>query len=600
MAGASPILTVPVDDAAFKRFLDTFKKYQATLKEQPEMWKSMAGGVDGVAVAAAVMTEEVIRQTEATKKLTTEEEKREKLAQDAARRRKKDEDEQDRREKKAHDARKRQIDQVREYGRTVSNTVSGFGKWAAGGGGVMGVAGAASEGALGLAGLGAVGAALAGPLAALAAGVGATYLANSSLANSYRSAKGYGTSMGKLQGYQNQLQYDFDVEGAFGKMAAMQNDPTALSTFGMMGINPKGKDTADLVKEAALSARRMWIADQKNPMLAKAHGYGNVFSIPELNTLSANSPAELAKKFAAGDIFAKKNGLTDDQGKEAQKLMVAMGNLTDKIKNGLIAELIKLDPVLERVTNDFSKLADIIEPLLGKDIVAPGADDWQSSWDKFYADGGWSNYFFGSGKKGGAGARSGGGTGSGPGVASGSAKGVLFPNSLGVPYAGGWPSSGGGTGAGAGNGSLADQNNNPGNIRSASGVFRKFATPEAGWAAMRRQLLIDYDRYGQHSIRSIINDPGHGWSNEWAKGNTHESTANYISSVARQLGVGADDELNLHDMKMLQRLATAMNHVERGTGSGSRKAKSHRSQVHVKVSNQTGANVATTVHSAAG
>src|SRR3954466_13528494 len=109
MAGASPILTVPVDDAAFKRFIDTFKKYQATLKEQPEMWKSMAGGVDGVAVAAAGMTEEIIRQTEETKKLATEEEKREKVAQDAARRRKKDDDEQDRREKKAHDARKKQI-----------------------------------------------------------------------------------------------------------------------------------------------------------------------------------------------------------------------------------------------------------------------------------------------------------------------------------------------------------------------------------------------------------------------------------------------------------------------------------------------------------
>jgi hypothetical protein len=156
-------------------------------------------------------------------------------------------------------------------------------------------------------------------------------------------------------------------------------------------------------------------------------------------------------------------------------------------------------------------------------------------------------------------------------------------------------------GFGGGNGSLADQNNNPGNIRGPGGGFRKFSTPEEGWAAMRRQLLIDYDRYGQHSISSIINSPTHGWSNEWAKGNTHESTANYISSVARQLGVGADDELDLHDMKMLQRLAQAMNHVERGTGSGGRKkAAHHRSQVHVKVSNQTGSSVATTVHSAAG
>lgn len=589
MAGASPILTIPVDDAAFKRFLDTFKKYQATLKEQPEMWKSMSAGVDGVAVAAAIMTEEVIRQTEETKKLTTEEEKREKLAQDAARRRKKDEDEQDRRDKKAHDARKRQIDQVREYGRTVSNTVSGFGKWASGGS-VMGAASGIAEGAAGLGALGVAGAAVGGLFAALAAGVGASYLANSSLANSYKSAKGFGTSQGKLQGYQNQLQYDFDVDSAFGKMAAMQNDPTALSTFGMMGINPKGKDTADLVKESALAARRMWLADNKNVALAQAQGLTNIYSIPELNTLSANTPAELSAKFAKGDDFAKKYGFTDDQGKKAESLVVAMGNLTDKIKNGLIAELIKLDPILARITNEFSAIADFFAMFdIKKAAASPAANTAEGILEGFALGGP-------------AGAIVGGYTGG----LSGWIKKNTPPKGSGSSVSPGGFNlfsalTGGLSGqSNAGNGSLADVNNNPGNIRGRDGGFRKFATPEAGWAAMRRQLLIDYDRYGQHSIRSIINDPGHGWSNEWAKGNTHDSTANYISSVARQLGVGADDELNLHDTKMLQRLAQAMNHVERGTGSGSRKAKAPRSQVHVKVSNQTGSSVATTVHSAAG
>ena len=34
-----PVLSVDVDDAKFKSFLDKFKKYQEALKDQPEIWK---------------------------------------------------------------------------------------------------------------------------------------------------------------------------------------------------------------------------------------------------------------------------------------------------------------------------------------------------------------------------------------------------------------------------------------------------------------------------------------------------------------------------------------------------------------------------------
>lgn len=590
----TPILTVPVDDAAFKRFLDTFKKYQDQLKEQPEMWKGMSDGVATVATAASIMTEEIIRQTEKTKALTDEEEKREKAAQIAARRRKKEEDDEDRREKKARDARKHQIDQVREYGRSVSNTISGFGKWAAVGN-VGGLASGAIEGAAGLGALGVVGGVVGGLLAALAAGVGATYLAASSAGSSRRKALGYGTSMGRLQGYENQLQYDFDVDTVFGKMAAMQNDPAALSTFGMMGINPKGKDTADLVKESALAARRMWIADQKNPMLAQAHGYGNVFSIPDLNTLAANSPAELAKKFAAGDMFAKKSGLTDDQGKKAQELVVAMGNLTDKIKNGMIATLTKLDPILTRVVNDFSKLADDLEYILSLIPSAPSGKTIGNA-----ALGAGMGFITG----GPVGAILGGISG-GMGPAPGS-KGALFPNSLtgGKSYKGfnPWASSGSGKGDASG----------------ADDVYSYFR--QKGWSDSAAQGIAAGIFAESGSKHDRFNEGGSGayglaqwltksrltdFKNTYGHDIYHSTRAEQLAFIDKELRSTesfAGSQIG-NAQTAYEALQAFIHHYERpgaGTHGDLKRGKRYLDRhVKIKVSNQTGANVATTVNSAA-
>jgi hypothetical protein len=125
-----------------------------------------------------------------------------------------------------------------------------------------------------------------------------------------------------------------------------------------------------------------------------------------------------------------------------------------------------------------------------------------------------------------------------------------------------------GASAGPGNGSLADRNNNPGNLTDGRGHFLKFPTKEAGFAAMRRQLLIDYGR-GQNNVTSLINDPRHGWSNQWAPGNSAASTSGYIARVSRALGVSRTQALNLSDPAVLNRLIIAMNAVERGSRHGS-------------------------------
>jgi hypothetical protein len=124
--------------------------------------------------------------------------------------------------------------------------------------------------------------------------------------------------------------------------------------------------------------------------------------------------------------------------------------------------------------------------------------------------------------------------------------------------------AGASAGSGRGNGSIADRNNNPGNLTDGQGHFRRFATREEGLAAMRRQIQLDFNRHGQKTVRALINDPSHGWSNQWAPGNSAASSANYIAAVARALGVGADTPIDMNDPATLAKLTAAMSAVERG------------------------------------
>lgn len=131
-------------------------------------------------------------------------------------------------------------------------------------------------------------------------------------------------------------------------------------------------------------------------------------------------------------------------------------------------------------------------------------------------------------------------------------------------------SAGSGSAAGGGsNGSRADRNNNPGNLEDAQGNYRKFPNAQAGYLAMANQLLIDFNKHGQKTVESLINDPHHGWANQWAPGNSEASTSNYIRFVAKALGVDPGQKINLGDEHVLVSLMKAMNAFERG-GSGVR------------------------------
>ena len=92
-------------------------------------------------------------------------------------------------------------------------------------------------------------------------------------------------------------------------------------------------------------------------------------------------------------------------------------------------------------------------------------------------------------------------------------------------------------------GSIAQRNNNPGNLRSGvnqigsentvSGTFATFATPADGWAALQNQ--IDKQAGQGQTVRDFIY--------QYAPPSENNTSA-YLNSLVTSLGVGADSSLS--------------------------------------------------------
>jgi hypothetical protein len=119
------------------------------------------------------------------------------------------------------------------------------------------------------------------------------------------------------------------------------------------------------------------------------------------------------------------------------------------------------------------------------------------------------------------------------------------------------------------------RNNNPGNIEASpwaqkqqgyvgsDGRFAIFEKPEHGASAMDN-LLVGYANRGLMTPASIIGR----WSPTSDPGNAPGSTSNYAQHVAKKLGVGPDDRIDMSDPNIRSTLASAMAEVEGGTRTG--------------------------------
>ena len=141
-----------------------------------------------------------------------------------------------------------------------------------------------------------------------------------------------------------------------------------------------------------------------------------------------------------------------------------------------------------------------------------------------------------------------------------------------VPVPGATPSTAPSTSAASGQPSTDKslprglRNNNPGNIRYGkfaqgqgaigkdSGGFAIFQSAEDGLRALG-ELLRSYARRGLNTVRGVIN--------RWAPP-TENDTGAYVGAVAKRLGVGEDQALNMSDPKVIAGLSAEITRHENG------------------------------------
>lgn len=109
---------------------------------------------------------------------------------------------------------------------------------------------------------------------------------------------------------------------------------------------------------------------------------------------------------------------------------------------------------------------------------------------------------------------------------------------------------------------LADRNNNPGNLRPVGGTgFTSHQTPLDGWMAMARQIRLYFTgksaAAGYEKLQSI-------WDiiHKYAPASDNNDPEAYSNFVANMMGVGAKDTLNLSDPQQFSNLLQAMSRKE--------------------------------------
>lgn len=102
---------------------------------------------------------------------------------------------------------------------------------------------------------------------------------------------------------------------------------------------------------------------------------------------------------------------------------------------------------------------------------------------------------------------------------------------------------------------LAEKNNNPGNIRGKSGLsgFAGYASEQEGWDAMSNQLMRYFNGFTTGKKLRTIEDILTTWAPP-----SENDTESYIKDVSSYMRIGAKDELNLSDPNVMAKLRAAI------------------------------------------
>lgn len=338
------VIDIDVNDAKFKDFLGSFDKYNKALKDTAPHWDDAARSAGAVALASMATTEEMEKQ------------RKEEEAQSA--RRKKEGAEEQRRIKAAATEMEKLRRTVKDIGESMLSGTASLLRW-------VGIGGMLS----GLLGGGAL--------------FGLDRLA-SSMGNARRSAGGLGVTSGQQQSANINFGRYVDTNQVLGGIASAQTNAD-LWAFRAVGIDPSGKNPAELMAELNLKAQKIYKPLAGKPMSeynAKVQALQALgYSMSDLRRLSKSSTGEL--RAATGQYYkdAGDLGVSDKAQLGWQTFMAQMDRAGQKIEN-IFGEKMgqKLAPALEKLS---AAVVHIVEKFTGSGVFDKMIDSLVGGLEKF-------------------------------------------------------------------------------------------------------------------------------------------------------------------------------------------------------------------------
>ena len=349
MAGGSrPILHVPVDDAAFQRLFDRMGEYQEMLEGLGDKWKQQDESVGSLAATMLMVTAALETQRE----LLAEQAANTKALEDAEKEKARELTKQEKAERDAEKRRHQAVEDTKKIARNIRDATLDLAKWTFMGGAAGVIGGAASL-------------------------WGLDKVANWA-GDQRRAAMGERVSIPERQALQARFGRFFDADTVLGNVAAAQTNPYQAQIFAALGINPNGKDPAELAIEMAIATRQRLqnIPLQSRAAYTNAIGIDQIFSPAALNTIMGERAGGLERQrgLYQGDINSKDMKDFTDAAEKWQDLTAELQIRIFSALDPLISDLAspEIQNALQTIMRQFGALADEVLERIDWNVLGTG------------------------------------------------------------------------------------------------------------------------------------------------------------------------------------------------------------------------------------
>jgi hypothetical protein len=215
-------------------------------------------------------------------------------------------------------------------------------------------------------------------LGAIGGGFGFGGLASS--ASDYRrQAQGLGVSTGQIRGANVTFGRYINPDQTLANIAEIQSDLSRRQILGRLG-GQQGQNPAEMLPTIIQNAVNQFKAGGKTQQYAEAMGLTQVFSMDELRRLSSLSREELHKtieEFKRDQELLKLDDATSRAWQDFWYHLKLSGN---QIENSLIKNLVALEPKLDKLRENITKVAELLIDKLGAWLASP---DFEKDTEQF-------------------------------------------------------------------------------------------------------------------------------------------------------------------------------------------------------------------------